>query len=125
MTVASGFDTRGSDGWLEVYSTTRAFPDDPEASLTATGTYVDVAQLDELDTAGQQGAPGTVSGPFPVPTARDIRIELRVLCRDDPTYFADDRARLSHPVTVDLHQKAAVEKRLFRPADPTRSASWR
>ena len=115
------FDPDAVDSWLELYVTTRPFPPDPEAQLTVTGKYVDAAQLDSIDVASQQGGPGTVRGSFPIPTARDVRIELRTLCRQDAAYFAGERARLSNPVTIELHEPPAAEPKLFRPSDPTRA----
>jgi hypothetical protein len=116
------FDSAATfDDWLELYTTARAFPSNPDATLILKGEYLDVAQLSALDVKAQQGPLGSVSGPLPIPTARDVRLELRALCREDETYFANEAARRSIPVTIDLHQPAAKESSPFRPADPTLS----
>ncbi len=113
------FDSAASfDDWLELYTTTRAFPTDPEATLQLSGNYVDVAQLSALEVSAQKGPPGTISGPLPIPTARDVRLELRALCREDETYFANEAARRSIPVTIDFHQPAKQEREPLRPLDP-------
>ncbi len=114
------FDPAASfDDWLELYTTTREFPSNPDAAITLTGSYMDVAQLSALDVSAQQGALGSVSGPLPLPTARDVRVELRALCREDATYFANEAARRSLAVTIDFHQPASSEPEPFRPIDPT------
>jgi hypothetical protein len=112
------FDPLGSDGWQELYTTTRAFPTDPAQALTLAGAYVDVAQLTSLDVSAQTGAPGTASGPLPIPTARDVRIELRALCREAAGYYGDELVRRSTPVAIELHPPAGDEPGLLRPLDP-------
>jgi hypothetical protein len=107
------------DGWRELYTTWRSFPADPDELLQIDAEFVDVAQTDDLDLSDQLGAPGTRSGAVVLPTARDVRLELRALGRDDLTYFADDPSRRSAPISVELHAAAAAETDLFRPADPS------
>lgn len=109
------FDPAASyDDWLELYTTTRAFPADPSATLELTGSYIDVAHVSAL------GAPPG-NGPLLIPTARDVRLELCSLCRDDPAYFANEAALRSTPVTIDFHQPAREEPEPFTPIDPTLS----
>lgn len=116
------FDRDGTqDGWRELYTTYRAFDSDPAAPLTVTGTFVDVAQLEDLDLSGQLGTPGTQTGPLVLPTARDVRLELRAVGRNDLTYFANERARRSAPIATELHGIAKLEAGFFRPLDPTRT----
>ncbi len=114
------FDTAATfDDWLELYTTTRAFSANPDATLELKGEYLDVAQLTSIDAKAQEGPPGSVSGSLPLPTARDVRLELRALCRDDTEYFANEAARRSATVTIDFHQPAAKEASPFHPLDPT------
>jgi hypothetical protein len=114
------FDTAATfDDWFELYTTVRAFPADPEATLELKGEYLDVAQISSIDAKAQEGPLGSVSGPLPLPTARDVRLELRALCREDDEYFANEAARRSIPVTIDFHQPAAKEASPFRLIDPT------
>jgi len=113
------FDRDGTDGgWREVYTTFRAFPDDPAAQLTLTGNFVDVAQLADLDLSGQTGAMGSKSGPLVLPTSRDTKLELRAVGNDDLTYFADERSRRSAPIATELHGIAHDEPNFFRHLDP-------
>ena len=120
MVRPPAFDREGvEDGWREVYMTRRTFPTDPAASLTLIADYVDVAHLGDLDLSGQAGANAT--GPVVVPTARDVRLELRALTRDDPTYFGTERARRSKRISIDLHGTASAENGLFRQLDLPRT----
>jgi hypothetical protein len=119
MVRPPAFDRDGTDGgWREVYTTFRAFPNDPAAQLTLTGNFVDVAQLTDLDLSGQTGAMGSKSGPLVLPTSRDIKLELRAVGNDDLTYFANERSRRSAPIATELHGIAQDEPNFFRHLDP-------
>ena len=115
MARPPAFDKDGtSGGWREIYTTYRAFPSDPAAQLTVNGTFVDVAQIGDLDLSGQLGSMGSKSGPVVLPTARDVRLELRAVGRNDLTYFGNDRARRSKPTPVEFHGVATSEPNFFR-----------
>jgi hypothetical protein len=119
MVRPPAFDREGSTGgWREIYTTWRPFDEDPAAQLVITGTFVDVAQLTDLDLSGQTGSMGSQTGPLLLPTARDIRLELRAAGRNDLTYFANDRARRSAPLLIDLFGIASSEADFFVDLDP-------
>jgi hypothetical protein len=102
-----------------MYTTSRSFPVDPSARLAVVFAWVNVGQLSDVDLSSQVGADST--GPVVIPTARDVRLEFRSLTGDYPGYIGNDRARRSRPVSVDLHEPASTEPRLFRPLDPPAS----
>jgi hypothetical protein len=119
MVRPPAFDKDGTDGgWREIYTTYRTFPNNPAAQLTLTGTFVDVAQLADLDLTGQIGPLGSKSGALVLPTSRDIRIELRAAGNDDLNYFASEDARRSAPIATEIHGIAQTEANIFRNIDP-------
>ncbi len=116
------FDPQGDDdGMVEWYRTTRAFPADPTAPVDVALEWRDAADYGDLDLTPQTGADGTVTGPVLVPTARDVRLEIRALGRADLTYFGSDAARVGLVETVDLHAVAtlAAEADVLRPLPPS------
>lgn len=125
------FDPAGDEaGFVTWYSTTRSFPSDVETPLDLALTWVDCANLDDVDLSAQAGADGTVAGPLQVPTARDVRIEVRALGRGDLTYFADDDARQGATDSVNLHAVAATAAEVgllatLPPSDALRSVFLR
>ncbi|MEV1144986.1 hypothetical protein [Micromonospora sp. NPDC049799] len=125
------FDPAGDEGgYVEWYTTTRPFPADPADPLALDLDWIDAANHTGVDVTGQAGAEGTVTGPLPVLTARDVRLELRALGADDPAYFGSDAARRGPARIVDLHAvaTASAETDLLRPlpaADELRSVFLR
>lgn len=116
------FDPRGgADGWREFYTTYREFPTDLEKSLKLELKYHDVAQLAALDITGQTGSPGTASGAIPLPTARDVKLELRAVGRNDLAYFGNERARIGPSSKLEFHVQAQSESALFKPMAPQQS----
>ncbi len=103
----------GQIGWSHLYTTRRAMPADDTAALTLDLSFVDVTQLADLDLSAQAGL---AAGPVPVPTARDVVVELRAAGREDATYFGDERARFGPAHLLHLHVKATTEAELFRAA---------
>lgn len=89
-----GFDPSGNEADHRVlYTTHRAFPGDPDAALALELRWVDCGKLDDVAWEVPTRPPGTVSGPIDVPTARDVRVELRGVGRNDLVYFGNERAR--------------------------------
>ncbi|MER7457861.1 hypothetical protein [Micromonospora sp. NPDC126480] len=118
----------GDDGYVEWYATTRPFPADPDEAYELELDWIDAADHTEVDVTGQTGGEGTVTGPLPVLTARDVRLELRALGAADPAYFGTDAARRGPARIVDLHGAAGAEPDLLRPlplADELRSVFLR
>ena len=99
--------------YLTLYTTTRAFAgNEMELDLETQ----DLATLDLL-AAVQPG-----DGPLVIPTARDIRLTLVGLGRNEPGYFATADLRRGLPVTVEVRATAQVEPPLFTAVEsPLRS----
>jgi hypothetical protein len=100
-------------GFQELYETARPFPSDPAASVTIDFTWVDVHDVATL------AAPA--SGALVLPTARNVRILLSALGREDAQehYFGADDVRFGPSKSVDLRKESADESALFAPDLPT------
>ncbi len=118
------------EGFVEWYRTTRPFPADPSQPLDLALSWQDASHYEEIDVSAQAGAEGAVTGPITLTTARDVRLEVRALGRDDLSYFATDDARLGPAEVIDLHLTAtqAAEADILRvlaPSDQLRSVFLR
>lgn len=93
-----------------VYTTTREFPDDPDAALAIELAFVDIA-----DIAGFPAPAG--AGPVAVPSARDVRISLTPVCGDPYTaLFGDpDFAVGAVPYFINARRAPQDERALFMP----------
>ncbi len=115
---ALGLDVRpggGTEaGYHTVFTTTRPFPANPAAPLTIELAWTDVHDVDTL-------APPSSSGSIKVPTARDVRLVLTAVAKDDPqlTYFGANDVRIGPPVNVNVRHESADEHALFLPAMPS------
>lgn len=119
-----------ADGFVEWYRTSRAFPVDPTQPLDVALAWEDAADYHDIDVAPQAGAEGTINGPVTLATARDLRLELRAVGRNDLSYFASDDARLGVVKVVDFHAVAAASAesdllRVLPPSDQLRSVFLR
>ena len=108
-------DPRAADaGYAVLYTTTRAFP---PGALNATAA-IDIKYVDVHD-ATALAAPA--AGPIVVPRARNVRLRISSLCRDDAdlAYFgAQDVRTSSAAITVNLRANALDERKLFAPDLP-------
>ncbi|MEN2977412.1 hypothetical protein P7L78_01495 (plasmid) [Tistrella bauzanensis] len=126
LVAAPRFDPAGGHtGFTELYRTHRAFP--PLVDLAApdpldiTLDWVDCARLTDLAWPAAGTPPGTETGPLRLPTDRQVRIEIRALGRNDPTYFGSDAARhgaVSEMWAGSVTVPAAVQAPLLRPTTP-------
>ena len=96
------------DGYATWYETSRPFPADPELPLDVALAWQDAGDYRDVDVSAQLGADGTITGPLPVLTARDLRIEVRAVGRNDLSYFGSDDARLGQTDEIDLHGIASA-----------------
>jgi len=109
------------EGFVEWYKTARSFPADPTQPLDLTLAWQDAADYREIDISPQLGAEGTISGPITLTTARDFRLEVRALGRNDLAYFASQNARLGVLKVIDFHAVATTvaESDILRPLPPS------
>lgn len=109
------------DGFVHWYTTTRSFPNDPTQPLDLTFTWNDAAHYHDLNISSQLGAEGTISGAIQLVTARDVRLELRAIGRNNLSYFANQKARVGTTKVIDMHVVAAeaAEFDLLRPMPPS------
>lgn len=107
-------DPLASDGgFVVLYETTRPFLSDLQSVLTLDLSYVDVHD------AGTLTAPAT--GAIVLPSARDVRLRLSALGRDDAllAYFGADDVRFGPPASVSVRKSADDERALFAADLPT------
>jgi hypothetical protein len=110
-----------NDGYIQWYTTTRSFPADPTQPLVLALAWQHAADYRDMDISTQLGAEGSIHGPLILITARDIRLEVRALGRNDLAYFANQNARLGMVQNIDLHAVASEssESDLLRPLSPS------
>lgn len=104
------------ENYVEWYTTTRLFPADLNLPCELDVEFRDCAVLSAIDLSAQR-VPNPV-GALPVPTARDVKIELRAVGAEDFDYFGDDRSRIGAVSTIYLHQPATAEADFFVPRSP-------
>jgi len=107
---------KDNEGFVEWYKTTRLFPADLNNPYELDLEFIDCALLSDVDISAQ-AAPDP-NGTIQIPTARDIRIELRVVGEEDYDYFGNERSRLGAISTITLHILATAEVDFFLPQAP-------
>jgi hypothetical protein len=114
---ALGLDTQSGGGteagFHTVYTTARPFPADPTQPLTLDLAWTDVNAVDSLVPPA--------NGPIPVPTARDVRLALFAVAKDDPhlDYFGAQDVRTGPSINVNLRHQSSDERNLFLPETPS------
>jgi hypothetical protein len=110
-----------ANGFVEWYRTTRAFPAISTEPLDLALAWQDAADYREIDIGPQLGADGTIAGAVTLTTARDFRLELRALGRNNLAYFGSADARVGMPLVIDLHAVATelAESDILRPLPPS------
>ena len=89
--------------WWPLYQTFRAFDG---TQMTLVLAPQPVATLDGFTAVAD-------AGPLPVPQARELRLVMVAVGRDDAGYFASDDTRLGPPVTVELRAAGSAEEELL------------
>jgi hypothetical protein len=89
-------------------TTTRPFPKDPEAPLDLEMRFVDVADIATLDGVAQP-----TFGPILLPSARDVRLEMRAFSSRGLDYFGSEEARRGSTMPSNTRKESASEDDLF------------
>ncbi|MEM8595536.1 MAG: hypothetical protein AAGF76_03580, partial [Pseudomonadota bacterium] len=125
MVLHPRLDPLGDDaGFVELYRTARAFPDldlegEETGPLSISATWVDCARLSDVTWPDSAAAPGSVTGPLPVPTGRAVRIEARAMAPANASYFGVDSARfgiVSDLTPQPLFRLPSVDDHILREA---------
>lgn len=107
---------KDDESFVEWYQTTRPFPADLNLPYELNLEFIDGALLSDIDISGQTAPNPT--GALQIPTARDVKIELRAVGVEDDSYFGNERSRLGAISTIRLHRLAASEANFFSPQSP-------
>jgi hypothetical protein len=107
----------GREPYAKLYTTTRDFSDDPTVARTIPLTFIDANVLTFGDPGnfgdlGLSQAELDARDDLVLPTARDIRLTIRAVADDDPTYFAN-AAHIGKPTLLTLRREASDERELF------------
>ena len=92
-----------------IYTTNRAFPNDPDEPL--------IVELDWLDVADVATIIAPANGPIPVPRAREVIVTVRAVGRSDPglDYFGSEAARFGDAASVQMFAAGLDEREFFVP----------
>ena len=107
---------RDQEGYIEWYRTRRSFPADLNDPYELNLEFEDCALLSDIDLSAQFAK--KPQGGLQVPSARDVKIELRASGDEDPDYFGNEQAWLGAVSTIKLHKLAASENDFFLPQTP-------
>ncbi len=120
IAVEAGALTGDGAPWHRLLETERRVPHVPTEHLRLEVRFSDHSRLDTLP-------PADDDGPLDLPTARDLRLILTPLGRDDADYFATsasadgvrstNEARTGVPTTVEFHARSKSEPDLLGSAE--------
>lgn len=113
----------GRESYYHLFTTHRSFPADVTAPITQDLEYHDAAVITFGDEADLGDLPlTTLDSPLRLPTSRDIRIQVTAVCKQDNalTYFGNQTARFSRPVTLYARAASRDERALFVNQIPAR-----
>jgi hypothetical protein len=105
-------DPTATDGpYIPIVTTSRPFPSDPTTSIVLNFAWTDIPNVYALTESA--------TGPILLPTARDIRLSMLPICRNDPNYFGADDVRSGRSIQISLHKNSTVETNFFAPDLPS------
>ncbi|MED3354356.1 hypothetical protein P4414_04135 [Bacillus thuringiensis] len=107
---------KDNEGYVEWYKTTRLFPADLNSPYELDLKFTDCALLSDIDISVQTSP--NPNGSLPIPTARDVKIELRAEGEENYDYFGNERSRLGAISTITLHKLATSEVDFLLPQAP-------
>lgn len=106
--IAVSVRALGNDAaeFMSLYTTSRTMPAPPE-SLMLSLDFQDVPRLDGFELAP------AADGPLVLPTAREVRLTLTPIGRDDEGYFFDETSKRGVPIDVFVRRQSATEAPLL------------
>lgn len=107
---------KDKEGYVEWYRTARLFPADLNDPYELDLDFADCALLSDLDISTQTGP--DPEGALQIPTARDVKLELRAVGEEDYEYFGNEQARLGAISTISFHKHADSEANFLLPQSP-------
>jgi hypothetical protein len=107
---------KDKEGYVAWYQTYRSFPANLNDPYQLNIDFVDCNLLSDIDISAQTSS--SASGSIVVPSARDVKIELRAIGSEDYDYFGNERARLGAISRIYLHRQSANENNFFLPSSP-------
>jgi hypothetical protein len=107
---------KDNESFVEWYKTIRRFPTDLNSPYELDLEFIDCALLSDID-INAQIAPNP-NGALQIPTARDVKIELRAVGEENYDYFGNERSRVGAISTIKLHKLAVSEVNFFLPQAP-------
>ena len=113
----------GKESYYQLYTTTRNFPNDITQPFDLQVEFHDANVIKFGDTADLGDLPLTTNiSALMLPTARDIRIRVTPVCKDDTTlkYFGNPEARIGKAETFYTRAASKDERNLFINTSPAR-----
>ena len=111
------------DSFYSLFTTIRPFPGNLTDPLELPVSFHDAAVIKFGDEADLGDLPLTTeASPLNLPTARNIRIKVYPLCKEDPTlaYFGNEETRTGKPILIDTRADSKDETNLFVDESPAR-----
>ncbi len=101
-----------NEPYSALYTTTLDFPHDPSKPLLLSVDFQDFPDISKFPSQPQQS-----NGPFLLPTARDVRLILRAIGKDDPSlaYFGSQNARIGAEIEILTRANSTDETGIFAP----------
>jgi hypothetical protein len=106
----------GKESFYFLYSVNRPFPNDVTQPYTLEVEYKDAHVIKFGDPSDLGDLPLTTAiSPLQLPTARDICIQIRSVCKEDPahTYFGSESTRTGKAITIFTRAESKDETNLF------------
>ena len=119
----NGLSKNGREAYYHLFTTTRNFPNDITQPLDLQVEFHDAAVIKFGDAADLGDLPlTTLTSALMLPTARDIRIQVTAVCKEDATlkYFGNQEARVGSPVSLYTRAESKDERNLFIASSPAR-----
>lgn len=119
----TGASMHGRESYYHLFTTIRNFPDDVTQPFQLQVEFHDAAVIKFGDEADLGDLPLTTNiSPLQLPTARDVRIRVTPVCKEDAVlkYFGSQETRVGKAVTIYARAEAKDERALFINTSPAK-----